>query len=57
MNLSRYIENLDYLPKKEQDAIQDLRIEEKEVENVPMWIIRRINALQGNGIKGLGGQA
>lgn len=56
MELSRYEDYLEYLPEKEREAVKDLRIEENEVENVAMSIIRWINTLKPNGIKGLGGR-
>ncbi len=47
MKLAKYENNLYYLPKKEREALEELRIAEKEVDSVANAIIRRINASKG----------
>jgi len=54
--LSKYKTELEYLPKKEREALKKVRNKEKSVESVAEALIRHINLAEGHSIKGLRGR-
>ncbi|MFB6191661.1 MAG: hypothetical protein ABEJ07_04065 [Candidatus Nanohaloarchaea archaeon] len=55
-DITRYEDHMEYLPKKEREALREISIEEEEVESAAEAIIEGINLSRGNGIKALGGE-
>lgn len=41
--LTRYMDNMGYLPEQEREALQELAIAENRVDSIPEAIIRRIS--------------